>query len=80
MITNVSVFLVGHSWLLIDTEREQDEINCVIRRLIVCIVQHRVIGLRRLKWLEQVACTRRTEINTTLWSGKQKESSSKTRS
>jgi len=55
VITNVSVLLVGHSWVLMDTEWEQDEINCVIRRLMVCTVQHRVIGLRRLRWLEHVA-------------------------
>jgi hypothetical protein len=80
VITNVSVLLIGHSWVLMDTEWKQDEINCVIRRLMVCTVQHRVIGLRRLRWLEYVACTKRTEINATLWSRKQKEASSKTRS
>jgi len=40
--------------------------NCVIRRLMACIIQHMVTGLRRLRWLEHVAYTRGTEINTTL--------------
>jgi hypothetical protein len=40
----------------------------------------RMIGLRRLRWLEHVACPNGTEINTTLWSGKLNEASRKTRS
>ena len=71
--TNASVLLVGHCWLLRDTELGQDEMICVIWRLMACIVQLRLAGLRRLRWLEHVSCTRGTEINTALWSGKQKD-------
>jgi hypothetical protein len=56
VLTNADVLLLGYSWILRDKEGGEDK-NCVIRPLVACIFEHRLNGLKRLRWLEHVVCT-----------------------